>query len=95
MSRLVGVLQAISSKQCYVTDFRVTKNTLSSNRTVTGVYDWRPELQGCIPGKDLQAHTSVRRLLFVTDVTHPDVMAGSPSTVILEQVCIVYSTLSS
>jgi hypothetical protein len=50
MSSLARVLQAISSKKCYDINFKVRKNTMSSSKTVTGEYGWRPELQGCKPG---------------------------------------------
>jgi hypothetical protein len=34
------------------------------------------------------------RLLFAVEVSHPEVIAPSPSTVILVQVCVVYSTVT-
>lgn len=62
---------------------------MSSPKTATGAR--LPVLQGCAPWYDVQAHSSVHRLLFIVEVTHPEVMVPSPSTVIREQVCIVYS----
>jgi hypothetical protein len=50
MPSLIGVLQAISCEICYVVNFKVRKNAMSRSKDVTGVYSWRPELQGCIPG---------------------------------------------
>jgi hypothetical protein len=41
---------------------------------------------------DLQAQTSVVRLLLGIEVMHPEVIAPSFSTVTLVQVCVVYST---
>lgn len=87
---LVRVLKAIRRNKCYVRNFRTRKKTTIRPKTVAGV--WCPVLQGCEPGYDLQAHSSVRRLLFAVDVKHPEVMIPSSTTVILEQVCIVYST---
>jgi len=34
------------------------------------------------------------RLLFTVEVSHPEVIAPSPSTVTLVQVCVVYSTVT-
>jgi len=51
-------------------------------------------LQGRTLSLDLQAHTSVVRLLFDVEVRHPEDNGPSFSTVILEQVCVVYSTVT-
>jgi len=91
MSDVVRVLQATGSRHNYVTNCKARSSMLNSTKTVIGSCRWRPELHGPL-GPDLQAHTSVQRLLFFTEVTQPEVMASSPTTVILEHVCIVYST---
>jgi hypothetical protein len=92
VSDLERVLKALKvlRKTCYITDFKARNITTSRRQTVIAVL--LPALQGLPPWGDLQAHTSVHRLLFVVDVTHPEVIVPSPSTVIRLQVCIVYST---
>jgi len=51
-------------------------------------------LQGSKLAIELQTHTSVVRLLFTVEVKHPEVIDPSPSNVTLEQVCVVYSTVT-